>query len=339
MPPGRPSRAAIYRQLEHVLEDLQDRGGLPSPSLAKGIWRQIWFLEAHNSTALEGNTLVLQEVEKLLGENKAVGDKPLADYLEVKGYADAASWVYEQAVGGPESEPAHLLTVTEVRRVHETAMRPVWAVRPLPQASPDEGPGQWRRHNHEPFPGGMRTIDFTDVPSQVADWVAGVNALNTSSRDFYENLAGVHCRFEQVHPFIDGNGRAGRLVMNLFLVRLGYPPLVILKQHREKYLQALRRGDRGDFGPLGELLARSLIESAERFVVPLLAKDSDLVPLTSLESKEFSQTTLRRAVERGRLRAIKGTDGRIRSSQEWLGQYIASRWQREGDTADRDGIH
>lgn len=101
MPPGHPSRAAIYRQLEHVLEDLKDRGGLPSPNLAEGIWRQIWFLEAHNSTALEGNTLVLREVEKLLAENKTVGDKPRADYLEVTGYADAAAWVYEQAAGNP----------------------------------------------------------------------------------------------------------------------------------------------------------------------------------------------------------------------------------------------
>lgn len=149
--------------------------------------------EAHNSTALEGNTLVLQEVETLLGDHKTAGDKPLAEYLEVKGYADTAAWVYEQALGKPDFEPDRVLTVTEVRRV------------------------------------------------------------------------------------------------------------------------------------------RSLIESAERFVVPLLAQESDLVPLTSLESKELSQATLRRAVERGRLRAIKGDDGRLRSSQQWMGEYIASRWQRQAE--------
>ena len=85
-------------------------GGLPRPIEATGIWKGIWVGEAHHSTAIEGNTLIQREVGQLLEQGLAVGDRTLREYLEVKGYADAAEWVYEQAVGsegwsgaGPES--------------------------------------------------------------------------------------------------------------------------------------------------------------------------------------------------------------------------------------------
>src|SRR5262245_33785904 len=85
--PGRPSRAAVYRRMEEAVRELSDRlGGLPSPTEAEDIWSDIWHQEAHNSTAIEGNTLVLKEVEKLLEEGRAVGAKPLRDYMEVRGY-------------------------------------------------------------------------------------------------------------------------------------------------------------------------------------------------------------------------------------------------------------
>jgi hypothetical protein len=61
-------------------------GGLPSPTEAEGIWTSIWYQEAHHSTALEGNTLVIAQVEALLAEGRAVGNKELKEYMEVNGY-------------------------------------------------------------------------------------------------------------------------------------------------------------------------------------------------------------------------------------------------------------
>ncbi len=71
-------------------------GGLPSPVEATSIWKGIWHGEVHHSTAIEGNTLVQREVEQLLEEGLAVGNRTLREYLEVKGYAGAAEWVYGQ---------------------------------------------------------------------------------------------------------------------------------------------------------------------------------------------------------------------------------------------------
>src|SRR4030081_3180372 len=88
---GRPPREAVHRRLAFMVEELRTRlGRLPTPDEAESIWTDIWYHEAHNSTALEGNTLVRREVEALLGQGKATGSKDLKDYLEVTGYAAAA---------------------------------------------------------------------------------------------------------------------------------------------------------------------------------------------------------------------------------------------------------
>jgi hypothetical protein len=71
---------------------------LPSPKESEYVWSDIWHLEAHHSTALEGNTLVLREVEVLLDKGRAVGAKPLREYMEIQGYGNAAHWVYAHAV-------------------------------------------------------------------------------------------------------------------------------------------------------------------------------------------------------------------------------------------------
>ncbi len=145
---GRPSRLGMYRCLRADVADLRVRlGGLPTPVEAAGIWRGIWYEEAHHSTAIEGNTLVLKQVEQLLAEGRAVGNRELREYLEVQGYGAAAEWVYRQAVGLPEGDRTEeLLTLADVRRVHHLAMASVWEVAPHPDASAREAPGSFREH-------------------------------------------------------------------------------------------------------------------------------------------------------------------------------------------------
>lgn len=304
-------------------------GGLPLPEEAEGIWRSIWYEEAHHSTAIEGNTLVLKQVERLLDEGRAVGNRELSDYLEVKGYADAADWVYRQA-SHPRGLSGHgkVLTLSEMREVHHIAMTPVWEVAPHPQAADSEAPGSYRRHDIEPFPGGMIPVSWALVDAELAAWEHEVNSLDGDDLMFPEALAEVHCRFEQIHPFLDGNGRTGRLVLNLILVRLGYPPAVIYKRDRSRYLQALRQADSGLPSPLGAMLARAVLGSLYRFVLPAVAGPARLVPLEALATPQLGAAALRAAAGRGRLQATRGADGRWRSSRVWLDEYINSRYRR-----------
>lgn len=332
MAPGRPSRQAIYVRLEEAINDLNTRlGGLPSPAEAEEIWAELWHQEAHHSTALEGNTLVLNEVRKLLDEGRAVGSKELKEYMEVVGYGAAAKWVYGHALEPGDWTNGDLLNIQEVRTVHYEALTPVWNVAPHPHATPAEMPGNWRKHDIQPFPEGMTPPPFPEVDHRMTDWVHEVNTLRANSDvAFPERLAKVHNDFERIHPYLDGNGRAGRLLLNLILVRLGYPPAIVFKNERTKYLDAMRKADKGDYGPLGELIARAVTNNLYRFVVPAVAGPARLVPLASLvdERAGVTATALRAAAERGRLRAQKSGNGTWLSSKKWVADYQKNKHKR-----------
>jgi len=329
-PSGRPSRAALYERLRVQIRELREGlGGLPSPIEAEGIWRGIWLEEAHHSTAIEGNTLVPRQVELLLAEGRAVGSRELSEYLEVRGYATAADWVYGHGIQPGAWSDGALISLAEVRHVHTLAMTPVWDVAPHPHATDREAPGSFREHDIEAFPGGMRPPDWPQVPALARDWVTDAQALRRADEaTIAEALAVLHARFEQIHPFLDGNGRTGRLVLNLLLVRLGIAPAIIYKRDRARYLAALRRADRGDPGPLGELLARAVLDNLYKFVVPAIAGPARLVALPALATDQLSANALRVAAGRGRLKAAKAADGTWRSSRSWVDEYRATRYKR-----------
>lgn len=325
---GRPSREDVLHALDTALDDLAGVGGLPLPVEADAIWEGIWYEEAHHSTAIEGNTLVLKEVERLLREGKAVGSKELAEYLEVDGYAKAAQWVYAHAVQqSPDWSVGELISLTELRRIHELVVEPVWLHSPPDGLHPGEGPGSFRRHDIRPFTGGMMPPPFPEVPALVTDWLSDANRGPADAQHPMVFIADLHARFEQIHPFRDGNGRTGRLATNLLLVRHGYPPAVIYKRDRTRYVNALRRADRGDPGPLAELFARAVTDGIYRFLLPGLAGPHRLVPLRSLADSELSGNALAIAVKRSRLRAVRRTD-QWYSTRQWVQDYKDSRYRR-----------
>ena len=173
----------------------------------------------------------------------------------------------------------------------------------------------------------MTPPSWVEVPGAIADWVDFLKSM-AASDNLMESVAAAHGEFERIHPFLDGNGGTGRLVMNLLLVRLGYPPAIIYMRDRNRYLNAIRRADGGDPRPLGEMVARAVIDNLYRFVVPAVAGPRRLVPLAALATKDRSVSTLRAAAERGRLRAQRGPDGQWRSSKAWVDEYLSSKYQR-----------
>jgi Fic family protein len=285
------------------------------------------------STELEGNTLALREVEMLLVQGRVMGAKPLKEYNEVKGYADAARWVYGQAREPGDWPGGKLLTMSEVRHVHHLAMTPVWDVAPPPDVNDREGPGSFREHHIHPFSAGMMPPAWPLVPARMQQWVEdicvtlvriGPGAVNRLTRE----LARCHNEFEQVHPFIDGNGRTGRLVMNLALVRLGYPPVIIFKRQRAAYLAAMQCADGGDYGALADLIARAMNDNLNPFIAPDVASPARMVPLAVLADEEFTTIALTRAAQRGKLDAVQGPDGTWWSSRRAVDACLGARHQR-----------
>lgn len=343
---GRPSRSAILAAVDEGVEELDRIGGLPTPLENQDIWGDIWKEESHHSTAIEGNTLLLRQVQLLLDTGKVTGPpKDLSEILEVQAYAEAAKWVYEQALPGGDWEPSARISLTEVREIHRLVVEPVWRHFPPDDLQPGEGPGGFRLHDIRAFSGGMTPPPFPEVPALVADWVASADAPTADGSHVIEAVAALHARFEQIHPFRDGNGRTGRLLLNLLLVRSGYPPAIILKQDRERYLAALRRADpvrrtgalammmpegdepqRPDHGALTELIARAVKHSIDRFLLPGLAGPHRMLPLSALASAEITAIGLRRAAERGRLVAQQ-RGGRWYSTRRAVDSYLDSRTQ------------
>jgi len=325
---GRPSREDVLRTLDRAIDDLRSVGGLPLPVEADAIWEGIWYEEAHHSTAIEGNTLVLREVEQLLRQGKAVGSKELAEYLEVEGYAKAAQWVYAQAVEQPaEWSAGERISLTELRQIHRLVVEPTWLHAQPEGLHPREGLGSFRQHDIRPFAGGMAPPPFPEVPALASDWLRDAGRGPADGRHPMLFVADLHARFERIHPFRDGNGRVGRLATNLLLVRHGFPPAVIYKRDRTRYLNALRRADRGDAGPLAELFARSVTDGIYRFLLPGLAGPHRLVPLRSLADSELSGNALAVAAKRGRLRAVRRTD-QWYSTKHWVEDYKVRRYKR-----------
>lgn len=324
---GRPSRLSIYQAVDEGIAELRRIGGLPGPEVAADIWRDIWYEETHNSTAIEGNTLILKQVRTLLEEGRAVGDKELREYLEVKGYADAAGWVYSQANDLDAERDRPYLLLTELREIHRLAVSAAWDVAPPDDFLRGEGPGGFRLHDIRPFSEGMTPAPFTDIHPLITDWLRLANGEPGPGTQVMEHLARVHSEFERIHPFRDGNGRTGRLALNLVLIRRGYAPAIIFKRDRLSYLKALDRTDRGEFGPLGELIARSVKDSLDRFLLPALAGPLQVLPLSALVRKGLTALALRRAAEKGRLKAVRRPGGWY-STKQWVDAYARSRTQR-----------
>ncbi|MGH2853482.1 MAG: Fic family protein [Solirubrobacteraceae bacterium] len=302
------------------------------------IWAGIWTEETHHSTALEGNTLRQRQVRMLLEEGIVSGQSTLREILEARAYGNAARWVYEQAHRAARPfdpfKPEPLISEAIVREIHKLVVGPVWPEFPPEGLVRNEQPGAYRLKDHDPLRPGLHPLPSSLVPSTLAEWVADVNktlawpALVKSETHIIEYLARLHAAFERIHPFPDGNGRVGRLVLTHLLVRTGYPPAIIEKDERKSYLKALKRADDDDCGPMTELLARSVRKGIYRFLIPNLAGTLSVVPLAGLARKDgLSHAALVAAAQRGRLKAQK-VEGTWYSTSQWVDDYKKSRYRR-----------
>jgi fido (protein-threonine AMPylation protein) len=328
MPGGRPSREQVFASLDRARLDLQVIGGLPEPTVFEDVWADIWIEETHNSTALEGNTLRRKQIQLLLEEGVVTGAAhDLKEWMEAKAYGEAARWTYGEAYRSLYLKEHPPFNETFVRLIHQLTVESVWVHFPPEHLRSDEKPGGYRTGDIEPLRKGLAPTVPSVVAPMVSDWVEEVNSTPPEDCHLMEHLAKMHASFERIHPFPDGNGRAGRLVLSLLLVRSGYPPAIIYKAERKRYLNALQRADDGDNGPLAELLARSVKDGIYKFLMPKMAGPLSVVPLAGLADGELSQGALVAAAQRGRLRAHKH-GGSWYSTRQWVDEYKSSRHRR-----------
>lgn len=196
----------------------------------------------YNSNAIEGNTLTLKETAMVL-EGMTVDRKPLKDHLEAVGHRDAFLYIEEIA---KENLP---LSESVIKNIHSLVLMD----RP-------EDKGVFRR-----IPVSIVGAHTEPVqPYLIEPRLTGLLTENEHRKETMhpiERIARFHLEFEGIHPFIDGNGRTGRLVLNLDLIRNGLPPVNIKFSDRRRYYDAFDAYYRdGNADAMTELLAGYVVE-------------------------------------------------------------------------------
>ena len=171
----------------------------------------------YNSNAIEGNTLTLRETDMVL-RGLTIDKKPLKDHLEAVGNRDAFEYVRELVA---ERIP---LSQRVVRELHQLVL----ADKPRDRGVYRSVPVRILGSLHEPVEPFLIEQSMQDL----------IDAFNRNPDHSVSDLARFHIEFEAIHPFIDGNGRTGRLLVNLELMKEGYPPIDIKYADRKLYYEA-----------------------------------------------------------------------------------------------------
>ena len=259
---GRSQRTAtsghksLLKQIDQLKSNLsQFRPFTPAETDAL---RQEFIVEhTYNSNAIEGNTLTLQETQLVL-QGITIDQKPLKDHLEAVGYKEAYEYMEQLA-----------------REQRELTLHEICAIHSLVLADRQEDRGRFRR-----VP--VRIAGALTTPVQPYQIEPMMSALLADMETLYHHLHVVekaalfHLRFEAIHPFIDGNGRTGRLLMNLQLIKAGYPPVNVKFSDRRRYYQAFDDYARTGSPDMMTTLIAEYLEQRLQSMTDILSKLNNL---------------------------------------------------------------
>ncbi|MDP3728507.1 MAG: Fic family protein [bacterium] len=202
---------------------------------------------AFNTTSLEGNTIKLQEAKILLEEGLTPKNKTLREVYDLQNTEE----VLVEVISDKED-----LSHEKIQDIHLKLMKNI-----------DERKG-YRREEVRVF---KSNFDASPAPYVKTDMDLLLKWYNENKKKLHPLiLAGIfHHKFEKIHPFMDGNGRTGRMLLNKILLLNEYPPLIIRKKERKGYIQALREADksnplereRKNYASLNQFLGKELISS------------------------------------------------------------------------------
>lgn len=205
----------------------------------------------YNSNAIEGNTLTLQETAMVL-EGVTIDQKPLKEHLEVIGHRDAFKYI-ESIVSNKQE-----LSEYTIKSIHSLVLMDMAEDRGVYRRIPVRIMGAF----HEPPHPYLVEPMMNELVNHHSDRKAKMHLV--------EAVAFFHLDFEGIHPFIDGNGRTGRLLINLELMQYGYPAIDVKFADRRKYYEAFDEYYRNQNElPMVELVAGYVNERLKTYLAIL----------------------------------------------------------------------
>lgn len=266
-----------------------------SPALVNRLREQVIIEWTYNSNAIEGTRLSLKETELVLEQGLTIRGIPIKDHFEAINHKEAILFL-ETLI----KKKKFILNSFLIRQIHQLILKNIDGY----------SAGKYREVQvkitgsayQPPFP--------AELPSkmrQLGKWLKD----KKNRKDVIDYAAYAHFKLVDIHPFVDGNGRTARLLMNLILMSHGFPPTIILKTDRMIYYRTLDLAHKGDLKPFIDFIGRNVERSLVWYLDAVLPEKkksvknkwqllSKLAPQTS-----FSQEYLSLLARRGRIEAVK----------------------------------
>lgn len=236
-----------FDEVDTLKKELDSKRPIPKETL-KSLRESINLEWTYNSNGIEGNTLTLRETQVVL-EGITVGGKSIKEHLEVINHEKAILFLDDLV---KDNEP---ISEWNIKNIHQLILKDI----------DNENAGRYRKENVT-IKGAIHIPpDYLKVPELMGRLVLTYN----NWREYHPIIqaALLHGELVKIHPFIDGNGRTSRLLMNLVLMNKGYNPVIIKKESRLKYYEALDKAHTtGDYTDFVKLVNKLEIEMLNKYL-------------------------------------------------------------------------
>lgn len=241
-------RVSMLETINEKKKQLDDLRPLPKYTL-KSLQEKLLLEWTYNTNAIEGNTLTLSET-KIVLEGITVGGKTLSEHLEVINHRDAIFYVEEIV------QKKELLSEWQIKNIHRLILKGI----------DDENAGVYR--NQQVFIGGAAHTPpppylIQEKMEEMMNWYQ----IQGAHLHPVERGAILHIIFVGIHPFVDGDGRASRLLLNFELMKDGFPPVIIKVENRLIYYEALDKAHTtGDYSDFIALIEHEMNDSLDLYL-------------------------------------------------------------------------
>lgn len=208
----------------------------------KDIRDEFTLILTYHTNSIEGSTLNENETGAILFQNKILPSKTLVEQMEVKNHQAALQYLFNYL-----SSPKNKIDQDLILKLHGILMNGI-----------RDDAGFYRRHGVRIVGSNLPTSNYIKVPILMAELD---KSLNIGGKDVIRQVAKIHSDFEKIHPFGDGNGRIGRLIIIAMLMKKNIPPAIIRQEKKQLYYAFLNKAQtKGDTSLLEDFLCDAVLE-------------------------------------------------------------------------------
>ena len=236
-----------FDEVDSLKKELDIKRPIPKETL-KSLRESINLEWTYNSNGIEGNTLTLRETQVVL-EGITVGGKSIKEHLEAINHEKAILFLDDLV---KDNEP---ISEWNIKNIHQLILKDI----------NNENAGRYRKENVTIKGATHIPPDYLKIPELMEKLILTYNTWNEYHPIIQAAL--LHGELVKIHPFVDGNGRTSRLLMNLDLMSSGYNPVIIKKESRLKYYEALDKAHTtGNYTDFVKLVTKLEIEMLKKYL-------------------------------------------------------------------------